>query len=68
MIDKRTPKLEKVGCYHWQGDGTDGFHFFERNPNVESRVKNGDVFIYNEGILWKVKKACATVRENPKNP
>ena len=50
MIDKRKPKLEKVGCFH-SGKGERGFMFFEEFKGL----KNGDVFIYNRGILWKLK-------------
>ena len=50
IIDKRKPKLEKVGCFH-SGKGERGFMFFEEFKGL----KNGDVFIYNRGILWKLK-------------
>lgn len=49
MLDKRKPKLEKIGCYFQSGDDSE-FHYFEK-----ATVKDGDVFIYNKGILWKVK-------------
>ena len=57
-MDKRKPKLEKVGCYFRQGNGDMGFTFFKV---VE--VKDGDLFIYEKGILWKLKKPKKQVGE-----
>jgi hypothetical protein len=53
MKDKRTPILEKIGCYtycmatHPQG----GFTFFEK-----INLRDNDVLIYNEGILFRLKR------------
>jgi hypothetical protein len=47
--DKRTPELRKVGCYTYGGDLTGGFTFF-----LKEDVCDGDVFVYNKGILWKL--------------
>lgn len=49
MRDKRHPKLEKIGCY-FQGEKR-GFEFFKKY-----NVKNNDVFIYKDGILWRVRR------------
>lgn len=46
-IDKRKPKLEKVGCY--SSGEIKGFSFFK---NIE--LNDNDVFIYNKGILWRL--------------
>ena len=46
--DKRIPKLKKVGVHYLKYKST-GFELFD---DVE--VKDNDVFIYNEGILWKL--------------
>ena len=51
-LDGREPVLKKVACYFARGNGDYGFSFFERVK--KERVRNGDVFIYNEGILWKI--------------
>jgi len=50
-MDGRKPKLEKVGCYFKQGNGVAGFHFFN-----DVKVSDGDLFIYNKGVLWKLTK------------
>jgi len=50
-MDKRKPVLEKVGCFYANGKGDSGFEFFKA-----LKVSNGDFFIYNEGILWKLKQ------------
>ena len=50
-MDKRTPKLEKIGCYTY-GTGyfpNGGFTFFEK-----IKLKDNDVLIYNKGILFKL--------------
>lgn len=51
MTDNRKPVLEKIGCYFAEGTGKEGFVFFSKQ-----KIANGDVFIYNEGILWRLKK------------
>jgi hypothetical protein len=50
--DSRHPSLDKVGCYFKNGTGENGFHFFSKNESI----MDNDVFIYNEGILWRVKR------------
>jgi len=50
MIDKRKPVLEKIGCSFSEHDRC-GFQFFY----YETKIKDGDNFIYNKGILWKLK-------------
>ena len=47
---QKRPKWEKVGCYFHTGDRKIGFEFF-----WGITPKEGDVFVYNEGILWKLK-------------
>ena len=50
LMDKRKPKLEKVGCYVYGEDySKGGFTFFER-----LQLSDGDVFVYNQGVLWKL--------------
>jgi len=49
---KRKPKFEKAGCFFRQGDGQRGFHLFN-----EFAVKDNDIFVYNKGILWKLRQA-----------
>lgn len=49
--DKRRPKLDKVGCYFSTGKKESGFHFFTDLP-----IANGEIFIYDKGILWKLRK------------
>jgi len=50
MSDKRKPALEKIGCYFKQGNGSSGFAFFKT-----SKLSNNDVFVYNKGVLWRLK-------------
>ena len=50
MTDKRKPVLEKIGCFFGEYDHN-GFVFF----NKEEKATDGDVFIYNKGILWRLK-------------
>ena len=50
MSDNRKPVLEKVGCYFEQGNGNSGFEFFKILKIVDNTV-----FVYNKGILWKIK-------------
>ena len=49
---KRKPKFEKAGCFFRQGDGQRGFHLFNGFD-----VKDNDIFVYNKGILWKLRQA-----------
>lgn len=54
-LDKRVPILEKVGCYFGCGaDGNGGFSFFRNYQDM--KLKDNDVFIYKEGILWRLKR------------
>jgi len=46
--DKRHPELARVGCYFYTSFKS-GFEFFDKQL-----IKNGDVFIYKDGILWRV--------------
>lgn len=50
MSDKRKPVLEKVGCAFMQFDKS-GFTFFSKGL----QLSDGDTFIYNKGILWRVE-------------
>ena len=52
MSDKRKPILEKVACYYANGKGDSGFEFFKK-----LKVLDNDIFVYKEGILWKLKQA-----------
>lgn len=47
---KRKPKFEKAGCF-FKTSSNEGFHLFDGFT-----AKDGDVFIYNRGILFKIKK------------
>ena len=58
MSDKRKPVLQKVGCFYANAKGDSGFEFFK-----DLKVSNGDFFIYNEGILWKLKQLEFNVRK-----
>jgi len=50
MKDKREPKLKKIGCFYQNSDET-CFQFF----NEKEIVKNGDLFVYNKGILFRIE-------------
>jgi len=53
FIEDRTPILEKIGYYFLQGSrGERSFKFFVS----KGQLKNNDVFIYNKGILWRLKR------------
>jgi len=58
MSDKRKPVLQKVGCFYANAKGDSGFEFFK-----DLKVSNGDFFIYNEGILWKLKQLEFNVKK-----
>ncbi len=51
MSDKRKPILEKVGCYFATGQNKSGFEFFKI-----IKVSDGDIFIFKQGILWKLEQ------------
>lgn len=50
--DQREPVLKKVGVYFSKG-GEKGFSFFEKDGDG-CLPFDGDVFIYNQGILFRV--------------
>ena len=52
MSEKRKPVLEKVGCFYANGKGDSGFEFFKA-----LKVSDGDFFVFNKGILWKLKES-----------
>lgn len=49
--DLRHPELERIGCLFGSSKEC-GFQFF----NCKFSPDNNSVFIFNQGILWKVKK------------
>ena len=49
--DVRKPKLKKIGCWFAQGGTKTGFEFFDLKENI----KDGDFFVYNKGILFKIE-------------
>lgn len=51
--DGREPNLEKVGCFFARA-GERGFCFFESFRKKKIPV-DGDIYVYNKGILWRVK-------------
>lgn len=56
-VDVRTLPMEKAGCYYAlynrQGEVETGFCFFDN----EMKLNQGDVFIYHQGDLWRIKRA-----------
>lgn len=54
MADKREPELKVIGCYFERGNGEYGFHFTGNKGINPYKLKNGDVFVYNKGILFKI--------------
>lgn len=52
--DVRMPVLERVGCWFECGDGSYGFHLWNEKSRIA--VGDGDVFVYNGGVLWRLRR------------
>jgi len=50
-FDKREPKLKKIGYWFAQGGTKTGFEFFD----LKEEIKDGQIFVHNKGILWKIE-------------
>jgi len=49
LLGKRYPDLTAVGCFFQHGKNK-GIDFFSE----DIVIKNGDVFIYKDGVIWRV--------------